>query len=130
MPSQAALERGSAVAQGIIDSHKQANAGAYPETVAVCANASNAILIALLAHTYMMAVTAWDHASGWMPSLIVLGECAGQSVGPGCNQDQGRECCNCAVHGWRSTCPRRHWSHCKVCSTYHLTAPKQAIPEH
>ena len=39
MPSQAALERGSAVAQGIIDSHKQANAGAYPETVAVCAYA-------------------------------------------------------------------------------------------
>ena len=35
MPSQAALERGSAVAQGIIDSHMQANAGAYPETVAV-----------------------------------------------------------------------------------------------
>ena len=36
MPSQAALERGSAVAQGIIDSHMQANGGAYPETVAVC----------------------------------------------------------------------------------------------
>jgi cobalamin biosynthesis Mg chelatase CobN len=36
MPSQAALERGSAVAQGIIDSHLQANGGAYPETVAVC----------------------------------------------------------------------------------------------
>ena len=40
MPSQAALERGSAVAQGIIDSHKQANAGAYPETVAVRAAAA------------------------------------------------------------------------------------------
>ena len=38
MPSQAALERGSAVAHGIIDSHKQANAGAYPETVAVRAD--------------------------------------------------------------------------------------------
>ena len=36
MPSQAALERGSAVAQGILDSHMQAAAGAYPETVAVC----------------------------------------------------------------------------------------------
>ena len=35
MPSQAALERGSAVAQGIIDSHMQGAAGAYPETVAV-----------------------------------------------------------------------------------------------
>ena len=36
MPSQAALERGSAVAQGILDCHMQANGGAYPETVAVC----------------------------------------------------------------------------------------------
>ena len=36
MPNQAALERGSAVAHGIIDSHMQANGGAYPETVAVC----------------------------------------------------------------------------------------------
>lgn len=39
MPSQAALERGWAVAQGILDSHKQANAGAHPETVAVRAAA-------------------------------------------------------------------------------------------
>ena len=42
MPSQAALERGSAVAQGIIDSHMQANAGAYPETVAVSPEVSAA----------------------------------------------------------------------------------------
>ena len=39
---------------------------------------------------------------------------AGQSVGPGRNQDQGRERRDCAVHGWRSTCPRRHWPHRKV----------------
>ncbi|KAK9811539.1 hypothetical protein WJX72_005618 [[Myrmecia] bisecta] len=35
MPSPAALERGTAVAQAILDSHRAANEGAYPETVAV-----------------------------------------------------------------------------------------------
>ncbi|CAL8470018.1 g9560 [Coccomyxa elongata] len=35
MPSQAALERGSAVAKDILDGHREANGGAWPETVAV-----------------------------------------------------------------------------------------------
>ncbi len=35
MPSPAALERGSRVAQGIIEAHQAANDGAFPETVAV-----------------------------------------------------------------------------------------------
>ena len=35
MPSQAALERGRAAAEGILKAHRDANAGAYPETVAV-----------------------------------------------------------------------------------------------
>ena len=36
MPSQAALERGSAVARDILDGHRDTNGGAWPETVAVC----------------------------------------------------------------------------------------------
>lgn len=35
MPSQAALERGRAAAEGILKAHRDANNGAYPETVAV-----------------------------------------------------------------------------------------------
>eukprot|EP00873_Tetraselmis_striata_P036146 jgi/Tetstr1/456410/TSEL_043144.t1 len=35
MPSTAALQRGTAAAMGILDAHREANAGAYPETVAV-----------------------------------------------------------------------------------------------
>ena len=35
MPSQAALERGRAAAEGILRAHRNANQGAYPETVAV-----------------------------------------------------------------------------------------------
>ncbi|KAK9915657.1 hypothetical protein WJX75_002261 [Coccomyxa subellipsoidea] len=35
MPSQAALERGSAVARDILEGHREANGGAWPETVAV-----------------------------------------------------------------------------------------------
>ena len=37
MPSQAALERGAAVGQGILQAHRHANSGTYPETVAVSA---------------------------------------------------------------------------------------------
>ena len=35
MPGQAALERGGAAGQGILQAHRDANNGAYPETVAV-----------------------------------------------------------------------------------------------
>ncbi len=35
MPSQAALERGSQVAAAILQAHRDANGGAWPETVAV-----------------------------------------------------------------------------------------------
>jgi hypothetical protein len=35
MPSAAALKRGSAAAAAILDAHRKANGGAYPETVAV-----------------------------------------------------------------------------------------------
>ncbi len=35
MPSQAALERGSAVARDILEAHREANNGTWPETVAV-----------------------------------------------------------------------------------------------
>ena len=35
MPSQAALERGSRVAAAILQAHRDANGGAWPETVAV-----------------------------------------------------------------------------------------------
>ena len=37
MPSQAALDRGRAVGQGIIEAHQAANDGKLPETVAVSA---------------------------------------------------------------------------------------------
>ena len=37
MPSQAALARGQAVGQGIIEAHQAANGGKLPETVAVSA---------------------------------------------------------------------------------------------
>ena len=37
MPSQAALDRGQAVGQGIIEAHQAANGGKLPETVAVSA---------------------------------------------------------------------------------------------
>lgn len=35
MPSQAALERGTAVARDILESHQNTSGGAWPETVAV-----------------------------------------------------------------------------------------------
>ena len=35
MPSAAALQRGTAVAEAILESHRKANAGAWPETVSV-----------------------------------------------------------------------------------------------
>ena len=35
MPSAAALQRGAAIAEAILDSHRTANAGAWPETVSV-----------------------------------------------------------------------------------------------
>jgi magnesium chelatase subunit H len=44
MPSQAALERGTAVAKDILDSHKEFNGGAWPETVAVGAHGQNALI--------------------------------------------------------------------------------------
>ena len=43
MPSPAALERGSRVAQGIIEAHQAANNGAFPETVAVSVESAKVI---------------------------------------------------------------------------------------
>ncbi len=45
MPSQAALERGSAAARGILKAHRDANAGSYPETVAVRSASDAGILL-------------------------------------------------------------------------------------
>ena len=45
MPSQAALERGTAVAAAILEAHRKANAGAWPETVSVSCSGSASCFI-------------------------------------------------------------------------------------
>ena len=146
MPSQAALERGSAVAQGIIDSHMQSNAGAYPETVAVRADTASFSTVSprAISHVHVIATLlsiriihqalqsddrsfVWQHIVIW--NVITWRNwCAGKFVGPGRDQNQGRERSYCAIHGRRTTHPRRHGSHCKVCAasalTIHTPAPR------
>ena len=71
MPSSAAAERGTAVAEAILDSHKKANGGDWPETVAVsllsCCNFSLSLQICglVLLHASIQGLKASPRLPKW-----------------------------------------------------------------
>lgn len=69
MPSPAASERGAAVAEAILDSHRKANEGAWPETIAVSIASSQ-----LKAHRRIPLIPSFAKDSRGMYQKMVIFE--------------------------------------------------------